>query len=314
MYKRRKNILFFLIIASIVLVSFYIYKQFIEDKPKVVVVLKQLNLQSWEILKAGAEKGFKDFNLDGKVLAPKHGTVEEQRILLEKVLKEDPDVLILAAIHKDLIPQLDEFSKRDIPVLLVHTDLPWKDKVAYIGTNNKDLGRKAGVLMATKMQPGNKVALLGRDISVELERIYGAKQSLIEGGLDIVVEKTDLSDDKREIEREIGAILKEHPDLKGIVTSSDYIALPILKMVREQGFDLPVTGTDGIPDMLELIQDGILTISVIQNPYDMGYLSIEAAYKVTKGERIETNIDSGVDIITEVNVEDRLKFYNSVLK
>ena len=52
--------------------------------------------------------------------------------------------------------------EKDIPVLLINSDDPWEKKTAYIGTNNLDLGEKAGILMASQLHPGDKVALLGR--------------------------------------------------------------------------------------------------------------------------------------------------------
>jgi ribose transport system substrate-binding protein len=66
--------------------------------------------------------------------------------------------------------------------------------------------------------------------------------------------------------------------------------------------------------MLELIEEGRIPGTVAQNPYDMGYLSVENALKVTEGERVEKNIDSGVDIIIKENAEGRLEFLNKLLK
>jgi ribose transport system substrate-binding protein len=44
----------------------------------------------------------------------------------------------------------------------------------------------------------------------------------------------------------------------GEVASSDYIALPALKVIQEHGFKMPVIGSDGITEMLELIEEGTL--------------------------------------------------------
>ncbi len=68
--------------------------------------------------------------------------------------------------------------------------------------------------------------------------------------------------------------LQQHPNLKGVVASTDYIALPALKIIQENGLDLPVTGADGISEMLELIENGTLSSAIVQNPYDMGYINI----------------------------------------
>jgi ribose transport system substrate-binding protein len=46
----------------------------------------------------------------------------------------------------------------------------------------------------------------------------------------------------------------------------------------------------------------------------MGYIIVQTALKVTKGEKVNQNIDSGVDIITEGNAKQRLDFLNDVLR
>jgi len=318
MLKRRKLFLLTFFIVSVILVGFS-FKYFVDEKPKVVFVLRTLDNQYWEIIRAGIEQGCKDFGIDGKVMAPRNGTATEQMKMLKNVLEEHPDILVVSpAISPDIIPNLEEFVKRNIPVLLIDADEPWKNKTAYIGTNNLELGRKAGILMASMLQPGDKVALIGRESSVEREQIKGAKGSLEAAGINIAPETLKLSIDDKEhdqkVKKVIETILQQHPDLKGVITSTDYLAIPVVKVLQEQGLTIPVTGADGIIKMLELVEKGTLISTVAQNPYDMGYLSVEAALKVTKGEKIKRNIDSGVDIITEDNVKQKLDFLKKVLK
>lgn len=302
--------------VSVVLIVF-ISKQFVEEKPKVVVVVKNLDLNYWGIIKAGAEKGFKDFGIDGKVISTRDDTAEEQKDMLKNILKEKPDVLILAPLDVlNLIPELERFVEKGIPVLLIHADNPWKNKTAYIGTNNLELGEKAGVLMASQLQPGDKVALLGGTQSTfDGERIKGARASLEAVGIKIVVQKEGLSINTPEIvEKRMETILQEHPDLKGVMATNDFIALPALKVIQEQGLDIAVTGGDGILEMLKLIEEGTVSSTVVQNPYDMGYLSVETAMHVIKGARVERTIDSGVDIVTKSNARQKIEFYNSLLE
>ena len=196
----------------------------------------------------------------------------------------------------------------------MNADDTWEKKTAYIGTNNLELGKKAGILLASQLQPGDQVALLGRKTSIEEKRIDGAKISLDTVRIKVVSEKDDLPiNDSNAVEEAMEAILQENPDLKGVIASSDYVAIPALKVTQEHGLEIPVTGTDGLTEMLTLIKEGSLTSTVAQNPYDMGYLSIEVAIKVIQGEKVQPIIDSGVDIITKGNAEQRLKFLNNVL-
>lgn len=277
-----------------------------------MIVLQTLDRQYWKIIEAGAEKGFKDFGIDGKVIAPRDGTAEEQSDLLENVLKENPDVLVVSPRYSPvIIPKLENFVGNNIPVLLVDTDDSWGNKTAYIGTNNLDLGKMAGALLGSQLQPGDKVAFIGGEPLPEGERLKGARVSLEAVGIKIVSEKVIKND--KVVVKEMQTILHEHPDLKGVIASTDYIALPVSKVVQKQGIKIPIVGADGITEMVELVEEGTLTGTVAQNPYDMGYLSVEAALKVTMGEKVN-NIDSGVDIIMDNNARQRLDFLTRVLR
>jgi ribose transport system substrate-binding protein len=314
----KKRAIFFLVIFifTAILIRFV---SFVGEKPKVVVVLKDLNSQYFEIVKAGAENGFRDFSLDGNVIAPISGTVEEQAKMLENVLKENPDVLIISPTYSTpIIPILDRFVEQNIPVLLLDTDDPWKSKTAYIGTDNFELGRKAGILLATELQPGDKVAMIGGENPViSGRRIKGAKISLETVGIKIATVKTDLSElsnDPIPIKEATEEILRDHPDVKGIMAVNDTIAVHVLKTLKEHDLIIPVTGADGIIEMVESIEEGTLPSSVVQNPYDMGYLSVETALKVTNGETVEKHIDSGVDFIFKQNATQRLDFTRDLLR
>jgi ribose transport system substrate-binding protein len=283
MSKKGKLILLTTCVISTIIIVF-IHKQF-ADKPKVVIVLKTSDKQYWEIIEAGAKKGFKDFDIDGKVIAPKDGTAEEQSDLLENVLKESPDVLVVSPVYSPvIIPELENFVRNNIPVLLIDTDDPWENKTTYIGTNNLELGKMAGALLGSQLQPGDKVALIGGEPPGEGERIKEARVSLEAVGIKIVAEKTLKNDTV--VVKEMQTILHEHPDLKGVIASTDYIALPVSKLVQKQGIKIPIVGADGITEMVELVEEGTLTGTVAQNPYDMGYLSVEAALKVTMGGKL----------------------------
>ncbi|GAA3316657.1 hypothetical protein GCM10020331_013300 [Ectobacillus funiculus] len=103
--------------------------------------------------------------------------------------------------------------------------------------------------------------------------------------------------------------------MKGVYTTTDLYALEALTVVEEHGLKMPVIGADGIMEMIELIKDGTLTGTVAQNPYDIGYISIETASKVIKGEKkVRRNIDTGVDIISKDNAKLKLDFMGDLLR
>ncbi|MDQ0199420.1 sugar ABC transporter substrate-binding protein [Neobacillus ginsengisoli] len=316
MVKKGKLVLLVTVIISVIVFGF-ISKSLVDDKPKVVLVLKGLNSQYWQIVKAGAEKAFKDFGIDGKVIGPSDGSAKEQGRLLEKTYKENPKVLITAPVDSSVIPILDKYTvNKKIPVLLVDQDEPWKNKTSYIGTDNVELGKRAGSLLGTQLQPGDKVAIIGGDLSISVfkERVNGAKMALKDAGIIVAAEKVGIPDDGKTANKEMKKILSDHPDIKGVITTHDIVALQVAEVLKEQGLTIPVIGADGIPDILKLIEDGTLSGTVAQNPYDMGYLSVENALKVTKGENVEKFVNTGVDIIIKENAKQRLDFLNNLIK
>ena len=288
-----------------------------DDRPKVVVILKSLNTDYWKSMKAGADKAFADFDVDGKVIAPaSEYRVTEQITMLKNVLKQQPDALIVAPSQPSAaIPVLAEYHKKHIPVLLADTDAEWKDQTTFIGTDNSTLGKKAGELLGSLLYPRDQVAIIeGTSVStVTSERVKGAKEALEAAGIEIVMEQPGY-DEFGNVKSVMESILQAHPDIKGVFATDDTITLAALKVIEKRGLKIPVVGTDGIRDMIKSIQARRINASVAQNPYDMGYIGVEQALRAINGETVVTRIDSGVDIITTDNAKEKLAFLKTILK
>ncbi|MDR4947298.1 sugar ABC transporter substrate-binding protein [Neobacillus cucumis] len=288
----------------------YYYKVFAVEKPTVAVVLKDSKTEYWKIMISGIEKGFASFGAKGKIYAPEQNN-GDQLSILKRVLKEKPDALILSPQDPAAsIPILKEFKKKHIPVLLVDTGIKWSGQTSFIGTDNPSLGEKAGELLSSMMQPGDKVALFGvisKD-TVSEDRIQGAKKALNTVGIETVNGNVLNNDYTTKVTPVFAKMLKNNPDIKGVFASNDIMALQIIKYLKEKGINIPVVGADGIIDMLKYVKNGTSKGSVAQNPYDMGYISVENALKAIKGQRVEKKIDSDVDIITADNAKSKIEF------
>jgi ribose transport system substrate-binding protein len=116
------------------------------------------------------------------------------------------------------------------------------------------------------------------------------------------------------VKEELKTILDEHPNLKGIIVTNDGLALTAFHAIEDLGYKMPVIGADGINEIIELIEEEKLPGTVAQNPYDMGYLSVEAVMKVLNGKNVARKIDSGIDIIIKGNAKQRFEFQERVLR
>jgi ribose transport system substrate-binding protein len=235
--------------------------------------------------------------------------------MMEDTLSQGPDAFVVAPTQPPTaVPVLEKFKEQGIPVLLVDTDVDWDDKTTYIGTENYIAGQKAGELLASMLNKGDKVALIAGALGNPAtdNRIKGAKEYLEENGFEIVAEQPADSDRAKGMSV-MENILQTNPDVKGVFAANDEMALGALKAVQDAGLDIKVIGTDGTVEAVESIIAGGLAGTVAQMPYDMGYLGVENAVKAIKGEVVEKRIDSGVDIIPAENAEEKLSKLKEML-
>ncbi|WP_168733931.1 sugar ABC transporter substrate-binding protein [Metabacillus sediminilitoris] len=315
----KKNLIvplaFFFFIMAFTSFTVWFIKE--KDKPKIMIVTHRLDIEYWKIFESGAEKAFQDLNLKGKVIAPESiYPISNQPKMLKKVLTQQPDALIVAPIDEEVtIPALMEYKKKNIPVLLVSRDIEWEDKTAFIGPDHYELGEMSGKLLGSMLQPGDQVAIifgLAYD-QVMIDRMNGAKKVLKNIGIEVVTERSGY-DDLANPTPVMGSILQSYPNIKGVIATSDRLALEALGTIEEKGMKIPVIGTDGIIEMTEFVESGKVDATIAQNPYDMGYLSVVQALKAIEGDNTEKIIDSGIDIITKDNAEDKINFLKKLLR
>lgn len=204
---------------------------------------------------------------------------------------------------------------KNIPVLFASRDVEWESKTAYIGTDHYILGKTAGKLLGSMLQPGDQVAIIfgGLDDQGMTDRKNGVKKELEDIGIEVVTEQSGY-DHLGNPKPVIGNILKIHPNIKGVVATSDRLALEALQVIEEKGLNIPVVGTNGITQMVESIEAGKINATISENIYDMGYLSVEKAQKAIREGNIEKRIDSGIYIITEDNAKEKLDFLKKILQ
>lgn len=280
----------------------------------VAVVLKTLSSPYWKYVEAGAKAAGKDLGVDVTIVGPaSESQIMEQVNMIEDSLNQGIGALVVSPTQPDtVVPVLEQVN---VPVLFIDTDADFSGKTSFIGTDNLTAGKKGGKLLASFLKKGDEVALLGGALGNTAmdQRIKGAKESLEEAGMVIVAEQPADSD-KTKANSVVENILQNNPNIKGIFSANDDMAIGALRATESKGIKLPIIGTDGTAEAIQSIIDGDLAGSIAQNPYEMGYKGVENAVKAMKGEKVESRIDSGIDIITSDNAQEKLDFLEGIAK
>lgn len=280
----------------------------------VAVVLKTLSSPYWKYVEAGAKAAGKDLGVDVTIVGPaSESQIMEQVNMIEDSLNQGIGALVVSPTQPDtVVPVLEQAN---VPVPFIDTDADFSGKTSFIGTDNLTAGKEGGKLLASFLKKGDEVALLGGALGNTAmdQRIKGAKESLEEAGMVIVAEQPADSD-KTKANSVVENILQNNPNIKGIFSANDDMAIGALRATESKGIKLPIIGTDGTAEAIQSIIDGDLAGSIAQNPYEMGYKGVENAVKAMKGEKVESRIDSGIDIITSDNAQEKLDFLEGIAK
>lgn len=280
----------------------------------IAVVLKTLSSPYWKYVEAGAKAAGEDLGVEVTIVGPaSESQIMEQVNMIEDSLNQGIGALVVSPTQPDtVVPVLEQSN---VPVLFIDTDADFSKKTSFIGTDNLTAGKEGGKLLASLLKKGDEVALLGGALGNTAmdQRIKGAKESLEEAGMVIVAEQPADSD-KTKANSVVENILQNNPNIKGIFSANDDMAIGALRATESKGIKLPIIGTDGTAEAIQSIIDGDLAGSIAQNPYEMGYKGVENAVKAMKGEKVESRIDSGIDIITSENAQEKLDFLEGIAK
>ncbi|MCB9436521.1 MAG: sugar-binding protein [Anaerolineales bacterium] len=207
-----------------------------------------------------------------------------------------------------------------IPVITWDSDSPTSNRLTYLGINNYAGGQAAADLLVRIMGEQGKVALLsGVPGSLNLEdRIQGFRDEISRyPSIEIVVTvySNDLATTGVDV---VEAVMQDYPDLNGWFFVGMWPlfvgrgAMPRWEAASQRG-DLVTVAFDTLPLELELMQDGYLHGLIGQKYWGWGYDTVSMLYEhILYGREFEDFTDSGMDIVTPLNVETMIEAWEHI--
>ena len=101
--------------------------------------------------------------------------------------------------------------------------------------------------------------------------------------------------------------LKKNPDIKLIYTTNESSTLGVCQAIQEMGYqpgEVTVIGFNSSDTELQYLRSGVLDALVVQNPYNIGYLSVYYAGQVAGGTSVSGMEYTGVAYVTAENIDD----------
>jgi LacI family transcriptional regulator len=202
-----------------------------------------------------------------------------------KVLKIDYDGLLFAPIfYEESVSFLTEYKKKDTPIVLIDSNLPEIEGVAYIGQDSYQSGFLGGKLISYGIKNDSNVLILIINQNVESTSRTNVFLQRIKGFYDFFKEKKGLPkfnfneiNIKYDIENQITKNMFDGIDCVFIPNSRVYIVAKFIKENNIKG--IRIVGYELLKQNLEYLNDGVIDFLIHQKPEEQGYMGIGYLYK-----------------------------------
>ena len=219
------------------------------------------------------------------------------------------EALVFSAIdYENNASAIDDAARAGVKIVAIDSSVASEMVSTYIGTDNYAAGRMAAQAALERVEGELTVGIVNYDISSAngQEREHGAVDLLQESGRAEVAAVINTLAEAGQAKEDTEAMLAEHPEINVLLAFNEptsvgaaeaVSALGLSESVFLVGFDSNVVTVDGL-------QEGSVDALVVQNPYAMGYLGVESAYKLLagQGDSLEKTVDTSTQVVDRENI------------
>lgn len=281
------------------------------------VILKTTASEYWQYVQAGALAYMQD-NPDVTVTvkgAPSETSYQDQLNMIQTDLADDYDGYVIAPLQADMVANL--VSGVEKPIVAVDTKIEAPEVLSFVGTGNESAGALGGAAAVEAANAAGWTDIKAIEIAgvqgdtTNTDRMNGYMKGIEEAGGDFLEDEVQYADAvATKAVDAMNGIMSRHPEGIAIIcANNDDMAIAAAKAAADSGNEAYANtiflGFDGIQSACDAILEGRLTMSVAQQGYEMGYMAVEAVVNALNGETIEEFIDSGADVVTADNAQER---------
>jgi simple sugar transport system substrate-binding protein len=269
-------------------------------------------IQFFAVVQRGVEDAGKDLGVNAIYSGPKCCDINMQAQLLKANVAAKPDGIAVEfndpkALSKPILDALDA----NIPVILVNTQNfadesdPRVKALAYVGQDEFHSGAKVGAGLLPNLKKGDRVVCQnpGPAQIVQTVRCDGLKKFLEEkigATVDTLVNTATTPSQGLSV---LDGYMRSHKDTAAIVSLNPETGTIACQYVEKNDLKGKVFlgGYDVSPAILDCIERGITSFTLVQQAYAQGYLAVVDLYMKAKYGMTPSNIDTGTLLVTKEN-------------
>ena len=274
----------------------------------------------WTIARKGTEKAAKEIpGIEVEFRIPSDSTAAEQQRIVDDLLAKGVQGMAISPVDPaNQTPMLNRAASQTL-VVTQDSDAPTSDRICYIGTDNVAAGKQAGELVKEALPQGGKIMVFvgTLDAANAQQRYQGLKEALAGSNVQIIDVRTDNTDRVR-AKANAADTLVNHPDIAGMVGLWSYNGPAILGAVKEANKvdKVKIIAFDEEDPTLGGIKEGAIYATVVQQPFEFGYRSMELMAKYLNGDKSLVPASKQIFVPTlavkKTDVDDFIKKINQL--
>lgn len=278
---------------------------------KLAVVPKGTTHEYWKSVHAGAMKAAKELDVDIVWKGPlKEDDLKAQIDVLSTFVAQGVNGIIVAPLNDvALKAPVKAAVDAKIPVVVFDSDIAGSAHTSFVATDNQAAGRLAAEGLAKALEAkGGVIVLRYQEGSASTSnREKGFLDGLKGKGVNLVSDNqyggatTETAFQKGE------SLLVAHGDkVNGIFAPNESTTFGMLQALKKSGKNRQVklVGFDASDKLVQALRDGDIEGLVVQNPFNMGYVSVKTMVDHLRGKPVEKRIDTGARYVDKSNVDD----------
>ncbi len=243
----------------------------------------------WTIARKGTEKAATDIpGIEVEFRINSDGTAAEQQRVVEDLLAKGIDGIAISPIDpQNQSPMLNRAASQAL-VVTQDSDAPNSNRACYIGTDNVAAGRQAGELIKEALPQGGKIMVFvgSLDAANAQQRFQGIKEVLQGSNIQILDVRTDNGERVRAKSNAADTLVNQ-ADIACLVGLWSYNGPAILSAVKDAGKTgkVKIVAFDEEDETLSGIKEGAIYATVVQQPFEFGFRSMELMAKILGGDK-----------------------------
>ncbi|MBE7027850.1 MAG: BMP family ABC transporter substrate-binding protein [Ruminococcaceae bacterium] len=280
------------------------------DKPYIAVIAKGFQHQFWQTVKKGAEMAAEDYGVQITFQGTDtESQIDKQTEMLDAALSKNPVAICIAALDsKAILGSLEKAHQRGIPIVGFDSGVDSDIVAATAATDNKAAAALAADKMAEAIGGKGEIGMIVQDQTsmTGRDRRDGFKERIQSKYPDIKIVDIQYGEgDHTKSADAAKAIISANPNVVGMYGANEGSAIGVVLALSELGKTgkIQAVGFDSGKRQIDAVRDGEMYGAVTQDPIQIGYKAVEAAYKAYKGEQVEKEIDTGFKWYDKSNVD-----------